>query len=302
TAPVLPLEPEKKTPSIFHRPEKKTPADQLSHALALTQAGRFRKARRQYRALVHEWHNVSEAADAQFAYAKLLMKAQRYVRAFDEFQYLIDHYAGRFPYYEVLQHQFTIANHLRTVRRGKWFFLPGNESPERALPLFEKIVENGPNWELAHEALYFVGLINQRMKNYQEAISAFEAIQTRYPGSRFMAAACFGRAECLYMIARKAPRDESAYHDALSSLWAFSRSYPNDPNADTAMDYFGELKTKLAEIYFKRAVFYDKQKRPKSALIAYTDFVKRFPTMAMAENARDRIAELETELRKRDEN
>lgn len=56
----------------------------------------------------------------------------------------------------------------------------------------------------------------------------------------------------------------------------------------------GVLVDRLAALSFKKAEFYDTiAKRPDSAILAYTDFVRHYPQSAMAETARQRILELE---------
>ena len=86
-------------------------------------------------------------------------------------QYLIEYYAGSFPYEGVLERQFRIAQRVMTGRQGKLLFLPGFPAPERAVPMFRKIVENAPNWKKAPEAQYLVGVILEGNGEYAEAIA-----------------------------------------------------------------------------------------------------------------------------------
>lgn len=293
--------PHKKRPGIFHRPAKHSPADQLKYAEQLLAEQQTRKAMKQYVALVHQWHESPEAATAQLIYAGLLEKKRKYVSAFDEFQYLIDNYAGRFPYEEALEHQFRIANHIMTVKRWKFFFFSGFTAPERALPFFEKIVENAPHWDRTAEAQFYIGLIYEQIKQYEPAIKAYEIVRHRFAGSSFAAEASFRRAHCLYITANASRRNETTSRDALSALAGFLKDYPENTNADKAQLYLDELRERLAGMYYDRAVFYDKiAKRPESALIAYTDFIRKFPASAMAEQASKRIDTLKGELESRE--
>ena len=45
-------------------------------------------------------------------------------------------------------------------------------------------------------------------------------------------------------------------------------------------------------MYYKRAAFYDTRKNSKAAIIAYTDFVRRFPAADRTEQVRGRLKEL----------
>ncbi|MFC1498078.1 outer membrane protein assembly factor BamD [Verrucomicrobiota bacterium] len=287
------LKPERKHPSFFHRPAEENPADQLGFAKSLLLEGQNRAAMKQYLALVHKWHDSKEASEAQFMYAKLLEDSRKYIKAFDEFQYLIDNFTSGYSYEEALEHQFRIAYHIMTVRRFKFLFLPGFVAPERAVPLFEKITRNGPNWKKTPQAHYYLGFIYEQIKEYQKAVSAYELLNNRYPDNDFSEESQFKRAYCLYTIANKNPRDEVSCRNALSAITAFFVNYPDDENADTAKQYLEELKVRLTRMYFERAEFYDKiAKRPESALIMYRDFVKKFPYSELSEEADKRIEEL----------
>ena len=290
-------EPTKKRPSIFRRPAEDSPVLQLAYANRLLEEGNAGKAMEEYRALVHAWHDTPEAAAAQQQYAGLLESKGSYKRAFDEFQYLIDNYSGYFPYEEAIEHQFRIANQVRTVRHGRFFFFSGFTTPESALPLYEKIVENAPNWRRAPEAQFFIAVIHEDGKDYELARAAYEVIQLRYPDSAFVAEASYRRAETLYRMAKSNARDEESGRRALSALAAFIRDYPGDPKVEAAREHLALIKSRLADMYFERAQFYDAvANRPKAAIIAYTDFVKNFPSSDLKAEATDRIEILQQEM------
>jgi len=285
--------PERKQPSFFHRPARRSPAAQLAFARELEADGRARAARRQYQALVHTWHDSEEAAAAQAALARLLEQARRYRRAFEEYQYLLDHYAGLFPYEEALAGQFRIANLLRTWRRGRFLFFPGFAAPEAALPLFEQIVENAPGWHRAAEAQFAIGLIRQELGDEEEAVQAFERLQRRYPDSDFVAGAAYRRAACLDEIARAQMRDEQSCRRALSALSGCLRDYPEHKAAAEARERMDRLNARLARMSYERALFYDRDgKHPRAALIAYRDFLQKFPSAERSDRAAERIAAL----------
>ena len=59
------------------------------------------------------------------------------------------------------------------------------------------------------------------------------------------------------------------------------------------------LKDSLMTLYFERASYYDNiARRPQSALIAYTDFITRFPAAKQAALVNDRIDTLKAQLDK----
>lgn len=283
-----------KKPSFLKRPDRATPAEQLAYADWLTQEKWGEKAAlKAYRNLVHAWHESPEAVTAQLAYAKLLEKMGDYVDAFDEYQYLIEYFAGRFPYEEVLDRQFRIASEVMTRRRWKFFFMPGFKSPDRALPMFDKIAENAPKWKKAAVARFLVGLIHEENRDYEEAVRAYETIPYDYPDSEHAASAAFRRADCLRILAEKHPRDERSIRTAVTALAGFLRDYPKDERHAEAQKHRDALLARLEESCLQRAHYYDyKAHRPRAALIAYDTFIKTCPWSDRLEEVAKRMEAL----------
>ncbi len=287
----------RKSGSLFLRPRQDDPEQQLAYARQLEDANRLRRAGRQYNALVHRWPDSSEAAEAQLALAQLLLARGRYERAFKEFQYLIEHHQGEFPYGEALVHQREAALAVKEQRRGGLLILPGFQNPERAIPLLETIVRNGPNWSEVPAIRLKIARIHENAKNYEEAVSAYEEViiyHSRHPEAR---EAAFRKAVCLKRIADRNPRDEQRTRAALSALFAVQRSDPDPEQMAVVQDKIGILRQRLEDLHFDQADFYDRiAKRPRSALIRYREFLQQFPASSRQEFVEERIRVLETKV------
>jgi TolA-binding protein len=288
--------PAKRGTSWFIKTQRDTAAEQLAYADNLRQENRLRSAYRAYNGLVHAWPDTVQAVTAQVACAEVLEARGNYLKAFDEYQYLIDRYVGQFDYRSTLEKQFAIANHLMTARRGRVLFLPGFEAPERALPLFETLIRNAPSWDKAPLCQYNIGLIHEKNEEWEEAVAAFELLQNRYETSPWTEPAAFREAAGLYQLTLDRPNDENACHTARSALVRYIRAYPNSPSMATAREYLKALNTRYATLVYERAVFYDQlARKPAAALIAYEDFVKKFPDSERAAQARARLETLRKE-------
>jgi len=280
------------------RPQKATAAEQLVYAQGLRLEGRLRAAYRAYNALVYAWPDTAQAVTAQVACAEVSEERRDYPKAFDEYQYLIDRYTGQFDYHAVLDKQFGIANHLMTTRRGKFLFFPGFEAPERALPFFEKIIDNAPSWDKAPLAQFYIGQIHEKSGDWAEANTAYEILQNRYETSPWAEPAGFHAACCLYEDSKHRPNDENACNAARAALVRFIRSYPTGADVPEARVRLNALNDRFATLVYERARYYDRiAKRPAAALISYRDFVKRFPNSALTEQARARIQTLQKEVK-----
>jgi len=140
-------------------------------------------------------------------------------------------------------------------------------------------------------------MIHEQTGQFEEAVDAYEVVTQRYPNSILAPAAGLNGALCLLEIARVSRRDEKAYWDAVSALSGFIRDYPDAEGVETARRHMDELLEKLAGMYYDRALYYDRTaRRPKSAVIAYNDFLKRFPSSDKAGAASARVQRLQQDL------
>jgi len=287
--------PDRKTPGFFHRPTCHGPATQLRYADELKAAGKRRRATNEYLALVHAWHGSPEAPRAQLEAARLLMERGRHERAFEEFQYLIEHFSGRFPYGEALDAQFRIANVVLGERHMAWFGLKGFADPQAALPLLTTLARNAPFWERAGEVQFRIGLVHETIGELPDATDAYATVMNRHAASEFATEAAYRRALCLDRLANDAPRDESQTRAALSAMASFVRDYPTHRSRGEIETLLNARREQLAGLYHERARFYDViEKRPRSAIVAYEDFVARCPTSRRMGEVLQRLVELYT--------
>ena len=215
------------------------------------------------------------------------------LEAFDEYQLLMDRYVGQFPYDEVLQRQFDIAKFILHKRKGKFLLFGGFMAPERAVPLFEKVVRNAPRWKNAPEAQYLVGLANEMSEQYELAVVAYLTLQNIYPDSAYTEQAAFGRAQCWYKMSKESPNDEDALVQAWAAVSLYLATYPTSSNVTAAKEFKDALFKRRVDASYGRALYYDKiAHKPESALMSYQSFVKLFPTSEYSSVASARIEQL----------
>ena len=285
----------RKRRSILTRASKDTAAEQLRYAGELRDSGRTRRAIRAFDAVVRTWPDSPEAPLAQLAEARLFDQRGKFARAFDEYQYLIDQYAGRSPYLDIVGHQFELADKVRRARHAKILFMPGYTTPEKAIPLYETIARNAPTWDRTPEAQYIVGSIQEESGDYELAISSYETVQILYPRAGHAADAAFHQAECAYRISQSSPNDEAACQEARLALSRFVHDHPDHADIAKAREQLVRIEAREAAFLYEKARFYDKlSKKPEAALTLYRDFVKRYPESDRAPDIRERIAVIES--------
>ena len=275
------------------RPAQDNPESQLEHAQDLRAQGRLRRAQRQFRALTRYWPNSDEAPLAQLGYARTLSERGRATRAFEAYEKLLEEYAGLFPHTQVLDQMYTLAEEVMERRRARFLFFPGFHAPERALPLFERIAEFGPRWERTPKAKLLIAQIKEENNKLEEAVFAYDRVQARYPRTPFAEEAAFGKGRALYTLAQRYPRDVDGIETAAYTLAFFVQSFPDSPEADTAVEYVRTLQNQLAKIAYEKARYYDRTARqPAAAIITYERFLERFPESEWSDRARRRLEKL----------
>lgn len=282
----------------YRSPDFDSPAKQMVLAEELYKQESFRKAANAYQALVYAWPDSPEAPKAQLALAQVQEKRELYDRAFDEYQYLFDYYPGQFNYQDVLERQFKIANYLKETPKGAFLFFKGFKAPERALPMFEKIIRNGPTWEKAGLAQLNIGIIHELNEEEEEAVTAYETVQNRYSDQDLAAQAAFREGHCLYKLYRNRPKDENTCNAARAALIQFIRTYPSHEKVEEARALLATLNKEQELRAFELAQYYDLiAHRPKSALIAYEEFMKTYYYSPLATRAKERIEVLKKEAK-----
>jgi len=279
---------------LFNRPKQKDAAKQWTYVRDLERKGKIKAASNQALALRIFWPYSAEAPAAQLLHARLLEQRGQLQASFDAYQFLVEHYVGHFEFDAVIEAQMYLAKTLMDQRKGKFLFLPGFTAPERAIPLFEKIVASAPEWRGAAEAYYLIGVAHDRVFEYHEAIDAFFTTMNRFPDSAFSERAAYDQAQCHIKLSKEAPHDKRAIETALAACELYLQRYPASTHRTQIEADLHMLKAQQIENAYSLALYYDRiLKKPNPALIEYTEFVALYPNAPQAAEARTRIAQLQ---------
>lgn len=281
-----------KPKSLWFSVREETPAAQLKYAEMREASGRDKKARKAYEALIREWPTTPEAAAAQLALAQLQEHRQKFEQAFDEYQYLLTHYAGHCPYQEILDRQFRIANYL--LHNNKSMFGWSLSGTDAIRARFEQIVRNAPRGAQAPEIMLVIGSIRVSEKELQEAIAVYEGLLNRFPQTPQAIIATYLAAQCRHELAVKHSYNEPRCREAIAFIKAALSRMPTHPQKTQMTEWLNELTALLIEQNYQQAVFYDtRQRKPEAAKAAYRRFLQEFSDSHYATQVRDRLAELE---------
>jgi tetratricopeptide (TPR) repeat protein len=278
----------------FRSPAKKAPAEQLAHAVSLKESDQPRRAGRQFRALVASWPSSPEAAEAQHLYARSLDRRGKTRKAFDAYQELIEKYGGTFPFDEVSSRQFELAENRFQGRSLRWL-LGGMRSPERAIPMLEKIVANLPGSDRAAQAQMMIGRAHEFNGDFDDAVHAYTQLMISHPNHELTSEAAYRRAFGLNRLTRSYPNDRRLTEDAWQAVSLFLLAHPDSPYRQHAARMEKELYNRRAKFAFDQVLFYERMRlAPAPLLEEYRLFAQRFPVSDYTAQAQRRILELST--------
>lgn len=286
----------------FNRPAEKTAAAQLARARRFHEMGRLRKATRAYKALIAMWPASPEARDAQLGLAEALDERGKRQDAFEAYHVLLSKYSAGFDYDAVVARMFEIAREEMERKRGGFLFFGGFTAPERAIPLFEKILRNAPRSPFAAEAQYRIGRAYELSEQLEEAVTAYLTTLNRYFDSPWAEDAAFRRVLVLERISREAPNDYLALEEAWTAAVFFRRNFPNSKHGQEISELMEKLRRRRERAAFERARFYERVvRRPAAAVRAYEEFIRQFPNSEWTPEARARMEMLSPLVEKADE-
>lgn len=279
---------------FFSSPACANSSDQLSYAKKLQNTGKTKAAARQYRRLVNYWPDSPEAPSAQYEYARILDDRGKIFDAFDAYKVLLQEYPNYMPYDKILDRMFTLALEVMNHRKGRFLFFPGFKAPSRAVPLFEGIVELGPEWERSPEAQFLVGQAYDADNDWELAAVAYTATQYRYPLSPYCEKAAYARAYDLFLLSEDSPIDMYRAQEAWAALTFYINNHPLSDELNNVKAMRSKIYDRMALSAYNEAVFYDtKARKPDAALITYKRFLQEYPHSQWTPQAEKRIEELQ---------
>jgi LPS-assembly protein len=266
--------------------------EHLKYAQSLLDRGHLRSAREQFEILVKRWPDSAEAPVAQQAAAEIYVKQGKNKKAFKAYEDLIQqYYTGIKDYDSVLDRQYTIATKEMDRKRMRWLF-GGYRAPERAVPLFESIIQNAPQWERAPEIQYMIGKAYQKNDDQALAVVAFSTVEYRYPDSPFAEKAAVSKLDSLKDMVDSTPYSVDIREQAKLSADLFSELYTNSAHLAEAKAFSGELHNLSAEYNYEIGRFYERVPRPpknESAAIYYRKVVAQYAGTEYAEKSAERL-------------
>jgi LPS-assembly protein len=269
-----------------------TAEEHWNYAESLKSRGHERSARKQYEIFVKRWPENPKAAAAKQSVAEIYTDQGKNKKAFTAYEELIKQYYTEVKDYDsILDRQYTLATKEMNRKRMRWLF-GGYRAPERAVPLFESIIQNAPQWERAPEMQYMIGQAYQKNDDQELAVVAYSTVEYRYPNSPFAEKAGVAKIESFKELVDSVPYSIDIREQAQLSAGLFPELYTNSQYIAEAQAFGTQLHGASAEYNYEVGRFYERVPRPpqtNSAAIYYNKVVKNYGDTAYAAKSAERL-------------
>jgi outer membrane protein assembly factor BamD len=146
--------------------------------------------------------------------------------------------------------------------------------------------------DIGAEQLYEMATQSLSAKNYNRAIAAYKALQTRYPFGRYTEQSMIDLSYSYFKVGQP--------ESALSTLDRFIRTYPTHPNVDYAYYLKGlvnyEQNLGFLEKMMPKRVRDRDQSMARDSFMDFAELIRRFPDSRYVPDARQRMVFLRNNL------
>jgi len=160
----------------------------------------------------------------------------------------------------------------------------------RSVAAFEKLRDWYPFSKYAILAELKLGDAHYYLRQYNEAIVAYEAFESLHPKNEAVPYVVYQIGRCYFDQLQPVDRDQTATREALQTFERLIRSYPESPQAKKAKVHIRICQKNLAEHAFYVGRFYYKTKHYKGALERFKTILVSYPDLGVHYKALHYIA------------
>jgi len=273
--------------------------DLLDQAKQRYEAGRLGSAKRKLKKIIKRFPTSDAAGEALFLRGRIFMTKERWVKAFDAFQRVVDEHPDYENFDRVLGSQFDCATALMEGARGRIFgVIPGFRQYGVAAKQFGQIVQSAPYSNYAPLALMNIAIVSETRNQPEEAIDALDRLINNYPQSMLAPDAYYNMAQIYSSLVKGYEYDQGSTRQAISYYEDFLVLFPQS-------NYTGEVEANLEKMENLLAssrlnlgdFYYLYRNNNTAALVFYNEAITIAPESDAAEEARDRIEDIEAGVR-----
>jgi outer membrane protein assembly factor BamD len=173
-----------------------------------------------------------------------------------------------------------------------------NEDYKDSIESFEKLRDWYPFSQYVILAELKIADAYYHIKNYEEAVAAYEAFENLHPRNEAIPYVIFQIGLCYYERIDTVDRDQTPAKNALDTFNRLKKQFPEDGYTHRAETYIKNCVKSLAGHEFYVGLFYYKNKHYKAALSRFKSVLSNFPDVGVHQQALRYVSLCEESLAK----
>lgn len=203
---------------------------------------------------------------------------------------------------EAIEYKFSIAERLKNGEKThlfgakitpKWF-----SGKVLAIEIYDEVIAALPSYEYAAQSLFAKGVLLGELKEYRESVETFQTLIKHFPRHELVPEA--------YLTISKVFLDQSHYEfqnpDLITfaeiNMRKFTLEYPRDGRVDEMKNDVEQIKEIYAQGLYDTGQYYERLEKWNASLVCYRNAIEKFPGTQVAKNCEERMATLDSKLRR----
>ena len=159
-----------------------------------------------------------------------------------------------------------------------------------AIEKFEKLKDWFPFSRYAILAELKIGDAHYKLKQYEEAIFAYEEFEKLHPRNEAIPYVIYQIGRCYFDRIDTIDRDQMPAREAVETFQRLIKQFPNDQYARLAKDHLNKCYKSLAGHEYIVGVFYFKSKHYEAAYSRFMSVISNYPDVGYHQKALDYIS------------
>lgn len=270
-----------------------TTDENYNRAMKLYKDKNYKEAADKIKQILKKNPNAKIAPEALYRLGVIYEEQGDYLKAFKQYQKLVENYPGTERFSEVIERQFRIGNLFFTGKKAKLAGLEILPSLPRAAKVFENIVKTAPYGEFGDKAQFQLGLTYKKMGKFGLAVDSLQKVIDNYPQSELIPQVRYQLAETSFQRSSVESRDQRVLDEASRQVDRYLKRFPDDAEtSEEAAKIRQAIDEKNAEKNYRIGLYYEKENYLDSALIYYADVASRYKSTAWGMKAIDKLKSL----------
>ncbi len=273
-------------------PAEGTPAGELALIRQHIADGKERKAIKAVKKYIKNHPDSDAIEEAMLLAGQAEMNRGQYYRAYEWLERQLSRYPGGPLCRRALAREYQIAEAYLAGRKRKVLKIFRVSGEDDALHILARIIEHAPGTAMAEKSLMRIADHYWSRQKWAEAADAYDGYLAIFGKSGRAEYATLQAARAMYASFNGVSFDETPLIDAEQRFLAYAEQFPAAARENNVAGILAGIAEKRAEKIFSTAAFYERTKRPASAVFCYKQVAEKYPKSLWAAQANEALGRL----------